>query len=278
MAELSLQREASRSQIEAQVQLLRPLADAMQISDIPLAWTQMSALAASCLVLESGMDAVPVLTCRDRNRIALTSELLGLRALGVRSVILTRGHRVPKNHPLQASTVFDTTGRELVALANELNEDESADSGDRMLIGTGARVFRPGHQWRGESLKDRSEAGAEFIQTQLCFDIELLKEYMARLVELRLTWSYSVIVSLTPLPSVKTAEWIQRRMSDSKIPAAVLEQLEQADDQRAEGIALCAAAMREIVKIPGVSGINLMNTGDSEAVAEAIEASGLREP
>lgn len=276
-AELALKRETTPDDIRAQARLLAPWVDGIQISDNPWAWTQMSSVAAASLLLDEGVDPLPILTCRDRNRIALTSDLLGLRALGARSIILMRGHRVPRNHPLPAATVFDLSGRELIALASGLNEDETGKAGDRLFLGTGARAFRPNAGWRADSLKDRAAAGAEFLQTQLCFNLDLLQDYLSCLVDLQVTWDYSVIVSLTPLPSLETAQWIREHYSDAKIPAAVMQQLEDAQDQRKEGIEICAGLMREMAALPGIAGINLMTTGDTDALIEAIRLSGVRE-
>lgn len=276
-AELALKRETTPDDIRTQARSLAPWVDGIQISDNPWAWTQMSSVAAASLLLDEGVDPLPILTCRDRNRIALTSDLLGLRALGARSIILMRGHRVPRNHPLPAATVFDLSGRELIALASELNEDETGKAGDRLFLGTGARAFRPNAGWRADSLKDRAAAGAEFLQTQLCFNLDLLQDYLSCLVDLKVTWDYSVIVSLTPLPSLETAQWIREHYSDAKIPAAVMQQLEDAQDQRKEGIEICAGLMREIAALPGIAGINLMTTGDTDALIEAIRLSGVRE-
>ena len=276
-AELALKRETTPDDIRVQARSLAPWVDGIQISDNPWAWTQMSSVAAASLLLDEGVDPLPILTCRDRNRIALTSDLLGLRALGARSIMLMRGHRVPRNHPLPAATVFDLSGRELIALAAELNEDETGKAGDRLFLGTGARAFRPNAGWRADSLKDRAAAGAEFLQTQLCFNLDLLQDYLSRLVDLQVTWDYSVIVSLTPLPSLETAQWIREHYSDAKIPAAVMQQLEDAQDQRKEGIEICAGLMREMAALPGIAGINLMTTGDTDALIEAIRLSGVRE-
>lgn len=276
-AELALKRETTPDDIRTQARSLAPWVDGIQISDNPWAWTQMSSVAAASLLLDEGVDPLPILTCRDRNRIALTSDLLGLRALGARSIMLMRGHRVPRNHPLPAATVFDLSGRELIALAAELNEDETGKAGDRLFLGTGARAFRPNAGWRADSLKDRAAAGAEFLQTQLCFNLDLLQDYLSRLVDLQVTWDYSVIVSLTPLPSLETAQWIREHYSDAKIPAAVMQQLEDAQDQRKEGIEICAGLMREMAALPGIAGINLMTTGDTDALIEAIRLSGVRE-
>ena len=217
---------------------------------------------------------MPTLTCRDRNRIAIESDLLGLRALGVSSLILTRGHKVPKKHAVQAANVFDMTGRDLIALAATMEDEATPASG--FFVGTGARVFRPNQEWKADSLSARAAAGARFLQTQLCFNLDILRQYMAAMVEARLTWRYSVIVSLAVLPSAVTAQWVKKNMSDSRIPKYIIERLEKAADPEQEGIRVCAELMQEIAAIPGVSGINLMTTGDAAAIPAAIEASGLR--
>lgn len=275
-AELSLTRESTADDLAAQVSLFEGRVDAVQVNDNPLAWVHLSALAACAIVRGEGMDCVPILTCRDRNRIGLMSDLLGLRALGVSSALLTRGRRVGKKHALHASTVFDMTGRELIAMAAGLNEDESLSAGQDLLIGTGVKAYRARPGWAAESLVARAEAGARFVQTQLCFNVDLLRHWMQRLVEAQVTWRYSVIVSLTVLPSVKTAAWVKEQMPDSKIPDAVIERLEGADDPRAEGVRQCVETLQAIAEVPGVSGVHLMTMGNPEDLAEAIDASGLR--
>jgi len=236
----------------------------------------MSALSASAILVEHGVDPVPILTCRDRNRAALRRELLGMKALGVGSVILMRGPRVPKKHAVQASTVFDLTGRELVGLAAVLNGGQQGEEGGGLYIGTAAKAHRPRRGWRAESLKARVEAGARFLQTQLCFNPELLRQYMKRLSETGLSPKCPVVVSLSPLPSAATASWIRKTMGDARIPGDVITRLEDAANPEQEGIRICGELIREISEIPGISGINLMTTGNPEAIPAAIEASGLR--
>jgi methylenetetrahydrofolate reductase (NADPH) len=274
-AELTIRREFTAGDVLAQAQRLSKFADAIQVTDNPYGWTQMSAVAAASVLLHHDIDAIPILTCRDRNRIALKSDLLGLRAMGVSSIILTRGHRVPGYHEIQAATVFDTTGRELIAMGEEIRQETDVGPRRDFLIGTGARVFRPKRNWTAESLKSRAAAGARFMQTQLCFNIDTLRRYMYMLVERKVTWDYSVVVSVTPLPSAETARWLKKNMADSLIPKHVIERLEQAADPELEGVRICAESMQEIAEIPGVSGINLMTTGDPDLLAAAFEASGL---
>jgi methylenetetrahydrofolate reductase (NADPH) len=267
-AELTVKRDSTADDVRRQADVLGSYVDAVQVTDNPYAWVQMSALSAAGILIEHGFDAVPILTCRDRNRIALRSDLLGLKALGVTSLMLMRGHRVPENHSVPASTVFDLTGRELIALATSLDES--------FFIGTGAKAFRPGPRWQAESLTARAAAGARFMQTQLCFNMDILRRYMGRFVAANLTRNYSVMISLSPLPSATTARWVKENMSDSRIPAAVIQRLEDAKDPEQEGIAICAELMLEISEIPGVSGVNLMTTGNPGAIPAVIKASGLR--
>ena len=275
-ADLTLSRTSTADDVRRQADVLGRYVDAIQVTDNPYAWVQMSAVSAAAILRDHGIDPVPILTCRDRNRIALESDLLGLRALGVTSVILTRGHRVPKKHPVQARTVFDMTGRELIGVAATFGNEDSATPGPELFIGTGARAFRPAADWKAESLAARAVAGARFLQTQLCFNLNILRGYMDALVAAKLTWKYSVMVSLAVLPSAVTAQWVKKNLSDSRIPKSLIRRLEQAADPEREGIAICAEKMQQIAEIPGVSGINLMTTGDAGAITAAIEASGLR--
>jgi methylenetetrahydrofolate reductase (NADPH) len=267
-AELTLQRDSNSSDVQRQADALGRYVDGIQVTDNPYGWVQMSALSASALLVEQGFDPVPVLTCRDRNRLALESDLLGFQALGVSSLMLMRGHRVPKDHAVPATTVFDLAGRELIDLAARVDRE--------FFIGTGARVFRPGPGWQADALTERSAAGAGFIQTQMCFNMIILRRYMDRFVELGLDRQYSVMVSLSPLPSAATASWVKKNMTDSRIPATLLKRLEDARNPEQEGIEICAELMQEIAEIQGVSGINLMTTGDPQAIPAAIIASGLR--
>ncbi|HMB60607.1 MAG TPA: methylenetetrahydrofolate reductase [Xanthomonadales bacterium] len=275
-ADLTLKGGSTADDVSRQAALLGPWVDGIQVTDNPWAWVQMSALAAASLLQREGIDPIPVLSCRDRNRIALQSDLLALRALGVSSVLLTRGQKIPADHPVKATTVFDVSGRELVALAASLGSTEAGPPGEAFFIGTGARAFRPAAGWDAESLNERSRAGARFLQTQLCFNLGILRQYMKCLVETRMTWKYSVMISLTPLPSAVTATWLKKNLGDSRIPKEVIKRLEQAPDAEQEGIAICAELMQEISAIPGVSGVNLMTTGDPGLLCEAIKASGLR--
>ena len=275
-AELTVQRESTADDVRRQADVLGQYVDGIQVTDSPYSWVQMSALSASGILLDHGFDPVPIMNCRDRNRIALRSDLLGLQALGVSSLILMRGPRVPASHSTPASTVFDLTGRELIELAAALDQESAKGPDGSFFIGTGARAFRAKRGWRADSLTARAAAGARFVQTQLCFNVDMLCHYMERFSAAGLTSSYSVMVSLSPLPSAATARWVRENMGDSRIPENVIDRLEEANDPEQEGIRICAELMQEISEIPGISGVNLMTTGSTKAIPAAIKASGMR--
>ena len=275
-AELTVQRESTVDDVRRQADQIGQYVDGIQVTDSPYAWVQMSALSASGILVDHGIDPVPIINCRDRNRIALHSDLLGLQALGVSSLILMRGPRVPPGHSTPASTVFDLTGPELIALAASMGNESTAESARDFFIGTGARAFRAKRQWQAESLTARAEAGARFVQTQLCFNMDMLRTYMERFAGAGLASRYSVIVSLSPFPSAATARWIKKNMVDSRIPDNVIERLEEANDPEQEGVRICAELMQEVALIPGVSGVNLMTVGNTAAIPAAIRMSGLR--
>jgi len=275
-ADLTLQSLSDADDVAHQVDLLGPWVDGIQVTDNPWNAVQVSAVAAASLVLRQGVDPIAVLTCRDRNRIALYNDLLGLQALGVTSVLLLRGSEIPKDHPVKAKMVFDTSVAELVAIAVGLGDLDPPVPGKEFYIGVGAKALRAQDGWAARLLKEKSSAGARFLQTQLCFNLDILRQYMQCLITKRLTWNYSVIVSLAPLLSADTARWLKKNLSGSRISNAVISRLEEAVDPKREGIKICAELMREIAQIPGVAGINLMTMGSPEGIKEAIMASGLR--
>ena len=275
--ELPLKRESSAADMDRQLDALDGLVDGIQVADNPWPWSQMSALSAASLLLRRGVDPIAVLSCRDRNRIALQSDLLGLRAMGVTSIVTTRGQMIPKNHPVQATAVLDTTGLELLALANDLNQDPFINPQERFFIGAMARVFRPGDDWKSKSPKAKAKAGARFLQSQLCFNTNIIRRYVEALIREKLTWKYPLIISLAVLPSVETLVWLLKYLPDTKIPVALAKRFESAADPAREGIRICAELMQEISEIPGVSGVNLMTMGDPASIVEAIKASGLRD-
>jgi len=278
-AELMLARESNAGDVREQCQRLDGLVDAMLVADNSWPWVQMSPLAASALVLQQGLDALPVLTCRDRNRIALISDLLGLQALGVTSAMLVRGYRMPKEHQVPARSVFELRGRELLAIAEQMSRGDATSGGIRggegLLSGTSSTIFKPQPGWKPDSLLEKARAGARFMHTQLCMNTDILQAYLSALIEARITWKFSIIVTVAVLPSAEIALWLKNNLRDCLIPDALIQRLKDAPDPEQEGIEICAGLIRSIAAVPGVSGVHVFTPGNPELIAHAIRQSGI---
>ena len=275
-AELNLSRDSDTAAVVEQATILGAHVDAIQIPDSPNARVQMTPLAVSNILIQNGIEPIAHLNCRDRNRVALECELLSLGATGVTSVLLLRGDKLPENHRPKIKEVFELGGKKLIEAARTLANDPTVACVPDFCIGTVATVFNPKAAWQPSSLLAWVEAGARFIQTQLCFDMAALRRYMTHLVEAQLTWRTAIIVSVAPLPSAVSARWLRENLRGSLVPKKVIRRLEQARDPEQEGVAICAEILQELAEIPGVSGANLMTPSGPETIKAAIQAAGLR--
>jgi methylenetetrahydrofolate reductase (NADPH) len=275
-AELNVARESDAAAILKQANILAPHTHAVQLPDNPNARVHMTPLAASNILLQNGIQPIPHLSCRDRNRVALESELLSHGATGVTSVLLMRGDDLPDDHRPKVKQVFEMGGKDLIRTARALVDDPTVASVPDFCIGTVATVFNPKAGWKPRSLLTKVEAGARFIQTQLCFDIAALRRYMSHLIEAQLTWKTAVIVSIATLPSAVSARWLRENLRGSVVPNRVIRRLEQARDPEQEGIIICTELLQELGEVPGVSGAHLMTPGDIETIPAAINAAGLQ--
>lgn len=269
-AELALTAGSTRESILADADRLAPLVDALQVPDTTDQEVHLAPLAAAAILLDHGIDPVMHIICRDRNRLALSAELLGASALGVSSLLLMRGKDLATPATKHIKTVYDWGTRRLIAVASKMAEAD-------FMLGSVATVFKPDRDWKPENLPVKADAGVGFVQTQPCFDVELLRHYMARLVDQKLTHRFSVIVSTAAVPSADVALWLGKNLRGAVMPARLVKRLRDATDPEAEGIRICAELLSEISTIPGVAGVNVSCLGEAESVAEAIRLAGIRE-
>jgi methylenetetrahydrofolate reductase (NADPH) len=277
-ADLALDRSTDAAAVRRQARLLGPLVDALQVPDAHDGRLQMSGQAAASLLLAEGVDPLVHLTGRDRNRIALENDLLGLGALGVTSLLLTRGEELPAGYKPPTRQVLELSGEDLVTTAVQLGEDESIAAVPGFCVGTAATVFAPKAGWKPKALQARVDAGVAFVQTQICFNMKTLRRYMEHLVAARLTWRCAVIVSLAVLPDAASARVLKQYLHGAVLPEKLVQRIGQAADPEQEGILVCAEKIQRLREIPGVSGINLMTPGPPDLLVEAIRAAGLAEP
>ncbi len=273
--QLNLANAQDAASLLNQAEALRPAVDAVQLLDAKQ--PHISGLAAAALLLGNGIDPVVHMNCRDRNRLALQKDLLGAAALGVTSVLIARGAKIPKSARAGVRNVFDTPALEFMAYIQGLKQDEDENRlSPDFLIGANAEMFEPEDGWVPKNLIRKCDAGASFVQLQICLDMDVARRYMARIVAAKLTHRASFIMALSPLPSAEAARWIRANVKGALVPDAIIHRLEQASDPESEGIDICAELLREAATIPGVSGANLLTLGKLGTIPAAIEASGLR--
>ena len=274
-ADLALGRGTTGMDIAAQARLLKPAVAALQVPDAHDGRLQMSATAAAALLLAEGVDPLVHLTGRDRNRIALENDLLGLAVLGVGSVLLTRGEELDASYRPLTRQVLEMSGKDLVTSARLMGEDESIPGAGEFFIGTPATVFVPKKDWQPKSLLLRVDAGAQFIQTQICFNMKTMKRYMKHLVDAQLPRRCAVMASLAVFPTSRAALELEHSVNGTVMSRQLVQRLNQASDPELEGVLICAERLQQLREIPGISGVNLMSAGGPELILAAIEAAGM---
>ena len=235
-AECFLKPETDAASICQQADLLRDCVDGVVLTDNQFGQLHMSTVAAARLFLDNDVDPILQLSCRNRNRIALLADMLGAVSLGVTSLLLVQGNRVPKAIKPRPKAVLDMETAELIATAAAMKTNEQLRSIPDLFIGSSVTSHLPKDDWVPRKLVEKADAGAQFLLTHICMDTELLREYMKYLVAARITRRLSVVVSIAILSSAADAVWARDNRPSATVPDSVVQRLEDADDPRAEGV------------------------------------------
>jgi methylenetetrahydrofolate reductase (NADPH) len=271
-AEVTPPVSASRDELLDKALPLKGLADAVNVTDGAGARPHLSALASAILLLEQGIEPVLQITCRDRNRIALQSDLLGAAACGVRNLLMLRGDDPSAGDQPDAKAVFDLDPRQLLETARRLRDTGELPSGRKITgaapfyLGGADNPIDPPAGWVPKGLSAKLEAGAQFVQTQFCMDAGVVRRYMARLDEHGLGGKLKFLIGIVPLRSAKSARWIKDKLYGAIIPDALIARMEAASDPAAEGRAVCVDIMRELAELPHVAGVHIMAPNNDVAV------------
>jgi methylenetetrahydrofolate reductase (NADPH) len=255
---------------------LRGLADAVNVTDGAAARAHMSALAASALLLDAGIEPILQITCRDKNRIALQSELMGAAALGIGNLLMLTGDDPKAGDQPDTKPVFDVDSRTLLDTARRLRDEGKLPTGREVggkaafFLGAADMPIDPPAGWEPKGLAAKVAAGAQFVQTQFCMDAALLRRYVAVLAQAGLTQKLAVLVGINPLRSAKSAQWMKSHLFGTIIPDALIARMEKAADPAREGIRICVDLIAELSTIPGVAGVHIMAPGNDAAIPEVI--------
>jgi methylenetetrahydrofolate reductase (NADH) len=253
---------------------------AVNVTDGAGARAHLSSLVTARILLDHGIEPILQMTCRDRNRLALESELLGALALGVRNVLVLTGDDPKAGNQPEAKPVFDLDSRALLALAHRLGRegrlppDTPVNGPTGLFLGAADMPVDPPPGWAPTGLAAKAEAGARFVQTQFCLDTGVARRYAARLAEHGLADRVKLLIGIAPLPSARSARWMRDKLPGTIIPEALIERLERAAEPQREGIRICAELLRELATIPGIAGAHLMAPQNPAAIPEALAAAG----
>jgi len=257
---------------------LRGLADAVNVTDGAGARAHMSATAAAFFLLQAGIEPVLQFTCRDRNRLALQSGLLGAAAVGIHNVLLLGGDDPSAGDQPDTKAVFDLDSRRLIETARTMRDCRELPNGKAIagepefFIGAADMPIDPPPDWRPDGLKAKIAAGAQFVQTQFCMDAGIVRRYVGRLHDAGVTSDIYVLIGLAPLRSARSARWMRQHLSGTIIPDGLVERMEAAADPEREGRTICVELLQELSQIPGVAGAHIMAPGNDAAVPDVISA------
>jgi 5,10-methylenetetrahydrofolate reductase len=278
-AELNPPDSADPEAVYERARVIASSCDAMNATDASGAHVHMSSVGMCALLTRAGYETVMQVSCRDRNRIAIQGDLLGASAMGVRNVLCLTGDGVQAGDQPEAKPVFDLDSMTLLRTACILRDKSMFLSGrkieipPKLFLGAAENPFAPPYDFRPYRLQKKWEAGADFIQTQYCFDIPRLQSFMAKVRELGVHEKLFILVGVGPVRSAKSAEWMRANVPGVWIPDEIIDRLRKGG--KGEGKRLCVDIIRQIREIKGVSGVHIMAYKQEELVPEIIAEAGL---
>ncbi len=282
-AEIGPPRGADPEAIRRKARLLAGWVDAANVTDNQSAHVRMSSLAGSMLALSEGVEPVMQLTCRDRNRIALQSDLISAAAVGIPNVLLLTGDHPRFGDHADAKPVFDMDSVALVWTARSMRDHgrllsgRNLDPRPRWFIGAVENPFAPPERFRARRLGKKIAAGAEFAQTQFVFDLERFERWMSEVRDLGLDRRCGILAGVGPVRSLRALEYIRTQVPGIHVPDSVVRRLRGVPSDRvaAEGMQICVETIERLREVPGLGGVHVMAFGYEKGIPEILERSGL---
>jgi len=284
-AEIGPPKGSDAGKLREKAMLLRGCADAFNITDNQTAVVRMSSLAGSVILFQMDMEPIMQMTCRDRNRIGLQSDVLGATALGVRNILcLTGDHQSFGNHPA-AKGVFDIDSIQLLQIIKDMRDESIFQSGDPLLaeppcvfLGAAANPYADPFEIQVDRLRKKIDAGAEFIQTQSVYNIEKFSRWMDDVRSQGLDKKVHILAGVTPLKSVKMAERMKFHVPGTDVPDAVYDRIKNTSDPAKEGYQIALQTIQELKDIKGIHGIHITALFWEEIIPSLVNESGLHIP
>lgn len=282
-AELNAPDSADPDDVYKNALVLSEVCDGINATDGSGANCHMSSMGCCALLTRAGYEPILQVGCRDRNRIAIQGDLLGAAAMGVRNVLCITGDDVSNGDQPEAKRVFDLDSIMLLQIARTMRDQGVFLSGRKItsppqfFLGAVENPFAPPFDFRPLRLLKKAQAGAEFIQTQYCFDVPRLKQFMQRVRDMGVHEQLFILVGVGPIRSVKVAEFLRAKVPGVWVPDEVVKRIAGTpkDRQLEEGKRICIEIIQQVREIEGVAGVHVMAYRQEEVVAEVIQRAGL---
>jgi methylenetetrahydrofolate reductase (NADPH) len=286
-AEISPPDSADPNDVYERASLFDGYVDAINATDGSGANCHMSSVGMCALLTRRGYAMVLQVSARDRNRIAIQGDVLGAAAMGVYNILCLTGDGVDVGDHPEAKPVFDVDCMSMLSMVRGMRDDGQFLSGRKLssppnvFLGAAANPFAPPFDYRPLRLEKKVTAGAQFVQTQYCYDMDMFRNYMAAVRDAGTHERVFILAGVGPLASARSAEWIRSNVPGIHIPDSVIRRLKGADDQKEEGVRLCVDMINELREVDGVNGVHIMAFRQEHRVGEIVERSGVlgdREP
>jgi methylenetetrahydrofolate reductase (NADPH) len=257
--------------------------DAVNVTDNQTAIVRMSSIAACVLLCQAGLEPVMQMVTRDRNRIALQSDIMGAYSLGIRNMLCLSGDHQTFGSQPGAMNVYDIDSTHLINVVKTMRDEGKDMSGydlngaPKMFIGAAENPFADPYEYRVIRLAKKIAAGVDFIQTQCVYDMKRFKEWMHLAREKGLTEKVHILAGVTPLKSARMAKYMATKVSGIVIPEDIIKRMEGVSKEQsgAEGIKICLETIQELREIKGLHGIHIMSIEWEEKVPEIVKGAGL---
>ncbi len=272
---------ADPHEVFKQAALFDGVTDAINATDGSGANCHMSSMSVCSLLTRKGYSMVMQISCRDRNRIAIQGDVLGASAMGVANMLCLTGDGVQAGDHPEAKPVFDLDAMTLLNTIKTMRDKSHFLSGRKLdlppqtFLGAAANPFAEPKDFRVDRLAKKIEAGAQFIQTQYCFDIPAFKEYMARAGDKGLLDKVFILAGVGPMASARSATWIRENVPGIHIPDSVIKRLAGAENPKQEGQKICVELMQQLKEIEGVAGVHVMAYRQESSVKDIVLKSGV---
>lgn len=282
-AELGPPKSADPEVIRNKAKLLKGYANAFNVTDGQTAVVRMASWAACVLQKEQGLDPIVQMTCRDRNRIALQMDALGAAAVGINNILVLSGdHMSFGNHP-EAKGVYDIDSIQFIKILKDMRDEKKFQCGDeidvepRLFIGAAANPFAAPFEYRPYRLAKKVAAGADFIQTQMIFNVPRFREYMKRIGDLGLHEKVYILAGVGPIRSLGAARYMASKVPGMDVPDEIVDRMKKTPKEKRaeEGIKVCIEIIQQVREIPGVRGAHIMAIEWEDAIPEIVEKAGL---